>query len=90
VTNQIFKFPLRALLLEKFCELTGFTPAAIRQKIHRGDWAEGIEFCYDPAHRIHVILEGYDRWVASGGALKRESKVALSNLEDMVNVAAPH
>lgn len=73
MTDHLFKFPLRTLPLDKFCELTGHTPGAIRQKIHRADWAEGAEFCYDPAGRINVILEGYDRWVASGGASRREA-----------------
>ncbi len=72
VTDQIFKFPFRTLPLEKFCALTGYTPGAIRQKICRAEWAEAAEYCKDPAGRIHVILEGYDRWVASGVASRHE------------------
>jgi hypothetical protein len=73
--NQpIFKFPLRTLPLEKFCELTGRTPESIRTKIHRAEWAEGREYAKDPSGRINIILEGYDRWVESGA----ESKPAVA------------
>lgn len=69
--QPIFKFPLRTLPLEKFCELTGHTPGAIRTKIHRAEWAERREYLKDPAGRIHIILEGYDRWVESGAESNR-------------------
>lgn len=65
---QVFRFPLEHVPLEKFCELTGYTPAAIRTKICRAEWAEGEQYRKDPSGRIHIILAGYDRWVKSGGA----------------------
>lgn len=67
-TGKAFKFPFPTLPLAKFCELNGYTEGAIRQKIHLGKWAEGIEYCKDPDGKIHVIIEGYNRWVASGAS----------------------
>lgn len=40
--------------IEKWADLTGMTPAAIRQKIHRGDWIEGQEYHRAPDGRIFI------------------------------------
>lgn len=72
----VFKFPLRTLPLERFCELTGWTPEAIRTKIHRAEWAEADQYVKDAKGRIHVILEGYDRWVLQSGVAASKPAVA--------------
>jgi hypothetical protein len=63
--EPIFKFPLRTLPLERFCEVTGNTPVAIRTKVCRSEWVEGEQYCKDPKGRLYVILDGYDLWVGS-------------------------
>ncbi len=51
------------LPLQKFCEIYGYEPDAIRQRIYRAQWIEGREFHRDPFGHIHISLKGYDRWV---------------------------
>lgn len=70
MTEQVFRFPLEHVPLEQFCRMTGYTPEAIRTKIHRAEWAEGDQYRKDPSGRIQIILAGYDRWVRSGAASK--------------------
>ena len=36
--------PLKWIRIEKFCDLTGYTPAGVRGKISTGVWASGIHF----------------------------------------------
>jgi hypothetical protein len=49
--------------IEKFCQVTGYTPDAIRSKINRGDWVKGQEYTKAPDGRILIIVEGYHSWV---------------------------
>jgi len=68
MNDQVFRFPFDTLPLRQFCAIMGYTPEAIRSKIHRREWAEGQEFCKDPHGHIHIILKGYDQWARSGTA----------------------
>lgn len=63
--EQLFKFPLRNVPLEQYCEMSGETTTAIRTRIFRGEWAEGIQYIKKHG-RIYIILEGVDQWVESG------------------------
>lgn len=64
---QVFKFPLRNVLLEHYCAMSGETPAAVRTRISRGEeWAEGVQYTRAPNGRLYIILEGVDQWVESG------------------------
>lgn len=48
---------------KKFEEIFGVTVKAIEGKIRRDTWKEGREFLRDPDKKIHVILEGYYKWL---------------------------
>lgn len=50
------------VLLERFCELTGYTEEAVKMKRKNGVWPEGI-VTMTRNRRIHVNLEAYDKWV---------------------------
>lgn len=50
--------------LQKFEQLTGYSPDAVHSKIKRGDWLEGHEFVRAPDGNVLVNLEGYYRWAA--------------------------
>ena len=52
------------LTIRRAAELTGRTEKAIRAKIERGEWPEGVVWERAPDGRITVILGGYNRWVA--------------------------
>jgi hypothetical protein len=47
----------------KFEELTGYTEAATRSKIARGDWREGKEWKKAPDGRVLMSMQGYEQWV---------------------------
>ena len=52
----------RFVLLEKFCELTGYTVEAFRKKIERGDFIRGIHFETEGDRNIKVDMEAYSLW----------------------------
>lgn len=64
--KKLFKFPLDAIPLDRFCELTGYTPSAIRTRISRAQWAQGDHYFKDPLGQLHISLSGFERWVRSG------------------------
>jgi len=53
---------LRHLTIDKFAEISGYTPDAIRSKIKRGDWLEGKVWIKAPDGRILIDTEGYEKW----------------------------
>jgi len=44
-------------------ELTGYTTDAIKSKIKRGDWLEGLLWINAPDQRRLVNLDAFDIWV---------------------------
>lgn len=66
---------VRHVTIERFHELSGYTPDAVRSKIKRGDWLEGAVWIKAPDGRILIDLEGYERWV-TGGAFSQHRKAA--------------
>lgn len=57
---------MRHVTIEKMSELSGYSPDAVRSKIKRGDWLEGIVWIKAPDGRILIDLEGYEKWVSGG------------------------
>lgn len=53
---------IRHVTIEKFAQLTGYTPDAVRSKIKRGDWLEGKVWIKAPDGRILIDMEGYEAW----------------------------
>lgn len=53
------------ILAEKFCELTGYTVEAVRNKRKRGIWPDG-KITQVRRRRMHVNLRAYDQWVERG------------------------
>ena len=51
--------------IEKLADMTGYTTAAIRCKITRGDWKLGREYVKAPDGRILIILEAFEAWATS-------------------------
>ena len=59
------------ILLKRFEQLTGRSPASVRKKVQRGTWKLGVEVVKDPEGKLNVIWEAYQKWV--GVQAKAES-----------------
>jgi len=57
----------RYVLINKFCELTGYTDKAVRRKIEGGIWLEGRHFKKAPDGHVLIDMEAYGRWVEGEG-----------------------
>jgi len=51
--------------LEKHKEETGYTPAAMRSKIARGDLIEGVHYVKAPDGRININIKEWNKWIMS-------------------------
>lgn len=56
----------RYVTIELASTITGFSPVAIRTKIHRGVWVEDREWVRAPDGRVLIDLRGYERWAERG------------------------
>jgi hypothetical protein len=61
---------LRYLTISKFSEESGFSEHAIRTKISRGVWLEGEVWRWAGGRQL-IDVEGYEKWVETGGELQR-------------------
>lgn len=57
----------RFVTIELASAKTGLTVPAIRAKIHKAEWAEGMHYVRRDG-RIYIDMEGYERWVEKGRA----------------------
>jgi hypothetical protein len=60
---------VRHVTIAKAAELTGYTEDAIRTKIKRGDWLEGVVWIKAPDGRNLIDLEGYETWATGARSL---------------------
>lgn len=54
---------VRYLTIEKFADESGYSPAAIRNKMQRGVWIEGRQFRKAPDGRVMIDVQGVEKWV---------------------------
>lgn len=57
-----FSTQLKWILLEKFCDLSGYSENAIRIKLSRGIWIPGV-IALKKAGKIHVNIIEYYNWL---------------------------
>jgi len=57
--------PITWILIDKFCDETGYTQEAVLTKRRRGIWPDGI-ITMKQGGRIHVNRKAYDKWVEKG------------------------
>jgi hypothetical protein len=62
---------IRHVTIARFAELTGYSEDAVRSKIKRGEWLEGVVWIKAPDGRNLMDLEGYERWVNGATSLPR-------------------
>ena len=58
--------PVRYLTIRKFSEESGYTENAVRAKIQRGIWREGVVWVNAPDGRQLIDTKGYESWVETG------------------------
>jgi hypothetical protein len=56
---------LRYVTIERFSAESGYTPGAIRTKIHDGVWLQDQVWIKAPDGRILIDTEGYEKWVTN-------------------------
>lgn len=61
----------RCILLQRFCELTGYTEKAVRRKVESGIWPIGVIAQKAPDGHVMIDVLAYDRWVRSTGERQR-------------------
>ena len=54
---------MRFVLIDKFCEMSGYCEVAVHLKIGYGEWRQGHEYHISPDGRIHIDLDGFEKWV---------------------------
>jgi hypothetical protein len=60
---------VRFVTIKKFCELTGFSEAAVYTRKAKGIWLEGDVWRYAPgSKKILMDLQAYEAWVGNGEA----------------------
>lgn len=65
------RFLPKAILLNRFCDIYGYTRDAVMGKIRNGVWQEGKEYLKAPDGKLHIIEQGYLQWVYSAAPLAR-------------------
>jgi len=54
---------LEWITIQKMHEESGYTVAALRAKIRRGQFIEGIHFKYAPDGRVHFNVKAFNQWI---------------------------
>src|SRR5688500_1051596 len=67
--------------VRKFCELSGYTDAAVRSKISGGVWIEGREWRRTPTGEIVISLQGYDAWAEGRECAPSAARPSRSTLD---------
>jgi hypothetical protein len=62
--------PARLVRVSLFAQLTGYSEKAVRNKIDRGDWREGVHFHKAPDGALLMDLEAYYQWATGGTPTK--------------------
>lgn len=70
---MIINYPVKAVTVKKLAELTGYSEAAINQKIQNRVFREGEHYFKSPDGRNHIILEAYNKWVSGQPASSRKA-----------------
>lgn len=56
------------VLINKFCELKGYTDDAVRAKIKRGEWEKNRLWRKAPDNRIVIDVNAVNQWMGAGNA----------------------
>lgn len=59
---------MKYVLINKICELTGYTKAAVYAKVKRGVWRENVHYKKAPDERLLFIPTQIEKWVEGTAA----------------------
>jgi hypothetical protein len=54
---------MKWVLIKKLVELTGYTEDALRPKIKKGVWLQGVHWRKAPDGRIHFSVPAIEAWI---------------------------
>ncbi|WP_248554708.1 excisionase [Paraburkholderia terrae] len=58
---------VRFVTIKKFCELTGYTSAAMYSRRNSGEWLTWNIWCYEPGtKKILIDIQAFEKWVEQG------------------------
>lgn len=60
---------VKFVMIPVFEKLTGYTDKAVRHKIERGEWRQGVHYRKSPDGRIHIDMQAYYKWVVGSDRL---------------------
>ncbi|WP_257294862.1 hypothetical protein [Endozoicomonas sp. YOMI1] len=53
------------ITVKKMAEETGYTEKAIRKKVSKGNWPQGLVWRHAPDNRLLFSKTGYNKWAES-------------------------
>lgn len=68
---------MKWILLKKLAFETGYSEAALRQKINRGDLIKDVHWRNSPDGRIQINVQAYEQWV-EGKRLELHPEVKIA------------
>jgi hypothetical protein len=61
---------LPIITIKKLAEESGYSEDALRSKISRGEFSEGIHYIKSPDGRVQIIVKEYIKWAESSSTVK--------------------
>ncbi len=58
--------PHKWVRVNKYCELTGDTPASVHARRHKGQWLDGKHTIIAPDGKLWINTEETEKWVEFG------------------------
>lgn len=60
------------MTIKRFSEATGYSEQAVRDKIYKCEWLEGVHYTKAPDSRVLILPEGFLKW-----AMKENSAASV-------------
>jgi hypothetical protein len=81
---------LKYITAKKLAEESGYTEAALRAKVLRGEFAEGLHYRKSPDGRIQFNVEEYTKWVESQSIGVKSKSRSTGTGKDTVQQSTSH
>ncbi len=65
LVQEMQKLPIKWVRLDKFCQVTGFTPKSVYALVRNGRWMISKHFI-KRGRRLYINIVEYERWVERG------------------------
>ena len=81
---------LKYITAKKLAEESGYTEDALRAKVLRGDFAEGVHYRRSPDGRIQFNVEEYTKWVESSSIVGKSKLRSTGTGKDTAQQSTSH